>query len=585
MDKDQIAVSTGGASDTLHDDVSEKHSIEKQTDLHDIQKTNSKHGSMIPSEGAKKRLSTFTIYLGLCVAMFMASLNSTVIAPAMGKISADLDDLPDATWIATGYFVAFNATQPLYGKFSDIFGRKPVIQVGIVLFCIGSIVNACAKTMGVLIAGRTIQGLGGGGIISIVYIIIADIAPLHMRPRYQSLMMVIYGVASVFGPLIGGAFVDHVTWRWDFWLNVILSVIAFALITIFLQVPLETPSSLASKIKRIDWLGIALSILFVVLLLLALSWGGVKYAWGSPHIIGTFIGSGVSLLLLGFVEGKVAKEPLIPLPVLFNPSVAIIYTFTFMVAFGFIGAIYFGPVMFQAVYLADSTGSGVRLLPYMVCMIGASIGGGYLIPIVKRVKPFLILGACFNLLGYGLFYSLNPQSSYSAQAGFLGFAGLGFGFTMQNTVVAVQNATEKKFMAVATSLNTFFMTLASTVGIAIYQTVMNVLLEKQLPTVDPAALQAAEAVNAIEDYTTIVNIPPQYRTAIIDLYNVCLHNVFLISIVTAAVALIVSLFINNAPFGAPPAVKQVETGAQQTEPQPEVVTDEEKGNELYEAEH
>lgn len=218
-------------------------------------------------------------------------------------------------------------------------------------------------------------------------------------------------------------------------------------------------------------------------------------------------------------------------------------------------------------------------------MIGASIGGGYLIPIVKRVKPFLILGACFNVLGYGLFYSLNPQSSYSAQAGFLGFAGLGFGFTMQNTVVAVQNATEKKFMAVATSLNTFFMTLASTVGIAIYQTVMNVLLEKQLSSVDPAALQAAEAVNAIEDYTQIVNIPAQYRSAIIDLYNVCLHNVFLISIVTAGIAVIVSLFINNARFGAPPAVKQVETEAQQGEPQAEVVTDEEKALESNEDEH
>ncbi|CAM0136751.1 unnamed protein product [Umbelopsis sp. WA50703] len=256
-----------------------------------------------------------------------------------------------------------------------------------------------------------------------------------------------------------------------------------------------------------------------------------------------------------------------------------------MVAFGFIGAIYFGPVMFQAVYLADSTGSGVRLLPYMVCMIGASIGGGYLIPIVKRVKPFLILGACFNLLGYGLFYTLNPQSSYSAQAGFLGFAGLGFGFTMQNTVVAVQNATEKKFMAVATSLNTFFMTLASTVGIAIYQTVMNVLLEKQLSNVDPAALQAAEAVNAIEDYTTIVDIPTQYREAIINLYDSCLHNVFLISIATAGVALIVSLFINNAPFGAPPAVKQVPTESQQAEPQAEVVNDEEKGIDSNEADH
>ncbi|GAB5589437.1 hypothetical protein Unana1_04337 [Umbelopsis nana] len=581
MDKDKIAQSSVAASDTLKDETSDHQSIQLGTG--ELKKVTSHHPSILSQElqAAKKNMSTATIYLGLCVAMFMASLNSTVIAPAMGKISAQLNDVEDATWIATAYLVAFNATQPLYGKFSDIFGRKPVIQVGIFLFFVGSIVNATATSMGMLIAGRTVQGLGGGGIISVVYIIIADIAPLDMRPRYQSLMMVIYGVASVVGPLIGGAFVDQVTWRWDFWLNVILSVVAFAVITVFLHLPLETPTSLAAKIKRIDWLGIALSILFVVLLLLALSWGGVKYAWDSPHVIGTFVGAGVSLVLLGFIEGWVAKEPLIPFQVLFNPAVALIYVFTFAVAFGFIGAIYFGPVMFQAVYGADSTASGIRLLPYMICMIGASIGGGYLIPVVKRVKPFLVLGACFNLLGYGLFYTLNPNSSYSAQAGYLGFAGLGFGLTMQNTVVAVQNASEKKYMAVATSLNTFFMTLASTVGIAIYQTVMNILLAKTLQNADPAAVQAAEALDAIANYTTIVNLPPQYRKIIIDIFATCLHNTFLISIATAAVALIVSLFIKNARFGAPPAATAKHEEA--TELQKEVVIDEEKGTTVNDA--
>lgn len=214
-------------------------------------------------------------------------------------------------------------------------------------------------------------------------------------------------------------------------------------------------------------------------------------------------------------------------------------------------------------------------------MIGASIGGGYLIPIVKRVKPFLVVGACFNLLGYGLFYTLNPNSSYSAQAGYLGFAGLGFGLTMQNTVVAVQNASEKKYMAVATSLNTFFMTLASTVGIAIYQTVMNILLAKTLQNADPAAVQAAEALDAIANYTAIVNLPPQYRKIIIDIFATCLHNTFLISIATAAVALIVSLFIKNARFGAPPAATAKHEEA--TEMQKEVVIDEEKGTTVNDA--
>ncbi|KAI8583459.1 hypothetical protein K450DRAFT_169716 [Umbelopsis ramanniana AG] len=513
-------------------------------------------------EGAKKNLSTATIYVGLSVSMFMASLNSTVIAPAMGKISSQLNDIEDATWIATAYLVAFNATQPLYGKFSDIFGRKVVIQVAIFLFFIGSIVNALATSMGMLIAGRTVQGLGGGGVISICYIIIADISPVDMRPRYQALMMVIYGVASVVGPLIGGAFVDHVSWRWDFWLNVILSVVAFTIITVFLKLPVEGPSSFRDKMKRIDWLGIAFSILFVVLLLLALSWGGVKYAWNSPHVIACFVASGVSLIILGFVEGYVAKEPLIPFPVLLNPAIAIIYIFTFFVAFGFIGTLYFGPVIFQSVYGADSTTSGLRLLPYMVniiliCMIAASIGSGFFIPIVKRVKPFIVAGAALNLLGYGLFYTLNPGSNYGQQTGYLSFAGLGFGFTMQNCIVAVQNSSEKKYLAVATSLNSFFMTLASAIGIAIYQTAMNVIIAGELESADPAAVQAAEAIGAIANYTAIGLLPEQFRKIIVDVFSVTLHKVFIIPLVTAGGAFIVSLFIKNDRFGGPIAKEEV----------------------------
>ncbi|KAI9287669.1 major facilitator superfamily domain-containing protein [Umbelopsis sp. AD052] len=509
--------------------------------------------------------------------MFMASLNSTVIAPAMGKISSQLNDIEDATWIATAYLVAFNATQPLYGKFSDIFGRKLVIQVAIFLFFVGSIVNALATSMGMLIAGRTVQGLGGGGVISICYIIIADISPVDMRPRYQALMMVIYGVASVVGPLIGGAFVDHVSWRWDFWLNVILSVVAFTIITVFLKIPVEGSSSFRDKFKRIDWLGIAFSILFVVLLLLALSWGGVKYAWNSPHVIACFVASGVSFILLIFIEGWVAKEPLIPFPVILNPAVAIIYIFTFFVAFGFIGTLYFGPVIFQSVYGADSTTSGLRLLPYMVCMIAASIGSGFFIPIVKRVKPFIVAGAALNLLGYGLFYTLNPSSNYGMQTGYLSFAGLGFGFTMQNTIVAVQNSTEKKYLAVATSLNSFFMTLASAIGIAVYQTAMNVIIAGELQSADPAAVQAAESIGAIANYTAIGLLPEQFRKIIIDVFSVTLHKVFIIPLVTAAAALIISLFIKNDRFGGPVAKETINVNepAANTEHKEEVL-DEEK---------
>jgi hypothetical protein len=192
-------------------------------------------------------------------------------------------------------------------------------------------------------------------------------------------------------------------------------------------------------------------------------------------------------------------------------------------------------------------------------MIAASIGSGFFIPIVKRVKPFIVAGAALNLLGYGLFYTLNPGSNYGQQTGYLSFAGLGFGFTMQNCIVAVQNSTEKKYLAVATSLNSFFMTLASAIGIAIYQTAMNVIIAGELQSADPAAVQAAESIGAIANYTAIGQLPEQFRKIIIDVFSVTLHKVFIIPLVTAAGAFIVSLFIKNDRFGGPVAKKEINT--------------------------
>lgn len=209
-------------------------------------------------------------------------------------------------------------------------------------------------------------------------------------------------------------------------------------------------------------------------------------------------------------------------------------------------------------------------------MIGASIGSGFLIPIVKRVKPFIVAGAALNLLGYGLFYTLNVDSSYSKQTGYLSFAGLGFGFTMQNTIVAVQNSTEKKYMAVATSLNSFFMTLASAIGIAIYQTAMNVIIAGELETVDPAAVQAANAIGAIADYTAIVQLPDQFRRVIVGVFSVTLHKVFIIPLVTAAGALLISIFIKNDRFGGPIAKEEINTSQPAAAEHKEEVIDEEK---------
>ncbi|ORZ15167.1 major facilitator superfamily-domain-containing protein [Absidia repens] len=485
--------------------------------------------------------------------MFCVSLNTTVVAPAMSIIATELNALEQQTWVATAYLLIFNAIQPISGKFSDIFGRKPILLFGLLMFCVGSLINSLANQMTILIAGRTVQGLGGGCIMSLAFILITDLSPPHLRPRFQSLLTVIYGLASCVGPLIGGAFVDRVSWHWDFWLNVILSVISFVLIAWLLKEPVKLENStLYDKIKRIDWLGTLFSLGFVCCLLLALNWGPV-FGWSDAHTIGAFVGAGVALIALVIVEGWVAKEPLMPGRVLTNPAVVILYIYMVCLGLGFIGTLYFGPVMFQSVFGADSMSSGIRLIPYMACLIVASVGSGYLLSFFPYIKFYLVFGASINLLGFGLFYTVNETSTWGQQAGFLTFCGFCFGLSQSNVILAVQSSSERRDMAVATGLNNFFLILASSVGVAIYQALFQLFLAAQFLHVDSAVLATANEYGALKNYLYIRKMPIEAQKPIIHAYSQALHTVFIIPLVASGLGLICALFIKNVKYQPQPS--------------------------------
>ncbi|KAI9494516.1 major facilitator superfamily domain-containing protein [Zychaea mexicana] len=485
--------------------------------------------------------------------MFMVSLNSTVVAPAMSIIATELDALEDQTWIATSYMVAMNAFQPLSGKFSDIFGRKPILLLGMAFFFVGSLVNALTPTIDGLIAGRTLQGFGAGGIMSMLFVIITDIAPLEWRPRLQSMLTVVYGLASVVGPLIGGAFVDYLTWRWDFWLNIILGGVAIIIVFfLFTETGGVRNESFWDKFKRIDFLGTIFSISLIVCLLLALSWGPQK-GWGDAHSIGPFVAAGVSLILLIISEGWIAKEPIMPRQVLLNPKVFVIYLYMVTLGLGFIGTLYFGPILFQSVFGANSSESGIRLIPYMVCLIAGSIGSGILLPRFPYIKMYIMIGAASNILGYGLFYTVDETASWGRQAGFLCFCGFAFGLSQQNCILGVQSVAGKEFMAVATSLNNFFMLLASSIGIAIYQTLFSTFLKAQFEGVAPEALAAAQQVGALTNYLYIGDVPEEFRQSIIHAYMEALNNVFIVPVVAGGFGVIAACCVRNIRYGAPEA--------------------------------
>ncbi|KAI8889798.1 MFS general substrate transporter [Backusella circina FSU 941] len=488
--------------------------------------------------------------------MFMMSLNTTVIAPALSIIATDLNGLDSQTWIATAYLVAVNASQPLSGKVTQniyIFFdfSKPVFLFGIVLFLVGCLINALATSINMLIAGRSIQGFGGGGVLSLTYIIVTDIAPIHLRPRFQSMLTVVYGLASVVGPLIGGGFVDKLSWHWDFWLNVIIGGIAFIIAFFFLKKPTNTSeSTLMEKLKRIDYFGTLFAISLICSLLLGLNWGPI-YGWGDSHSIGSFVGAGVSFILLVITEGWIAKEPNLPGRVLLNPSVLIVYLYMLCLGFGFIGTLYFGPIYFQAVFGASSTASGIRLILYMVLLIVGSLGSSYLITKFNNVKYYMVLGAASNLIGFGLFYTVNESSNWGQQAGFLTFCGLAFGLTQQNSILLVQSIVEVKDIAVATSSNNFFMVLASSVGIAIYQALYGAFLKAQFAHLTADVFAQAQQVGALENYLYIRDLPVDVQKPVIHAYSLALHNLFILPIAVSAIGFILTLFFRNVRYGAP----------------------------------
>ncbi|KAI8150254.1 major facilitator superfamily domain-containing protein [Fennellomyces sp. T-0311] len=485
----------------------------------------------------------------IILSMFVMSLNSTVVAPAMSLIASELDAIEKQTWIATSFMVALIAFQPIAGKFSDIFGRKPLLLFGQCFFFIGSLITAVSPTMDGLIAGRTIQGFGAGGIMSMLFVVVSDVTTLKWRPRVQSILAAIYGISSVVGPLIGGAFVDYLSWRWDFWLNIIVGGTATVLLGIFFKEPIQVrKESLRDKIQRIDFLGIFFSVACVTCLLLALNWGPV-YGWSSAHSIGPFCAAGVAIIGLIITEGWVAKEPIIPPQVVFKPSVFTVYLYMICLGIGFVGTLYFGPILFQSVFGANSTESGIRLIPFIVCLIIGSAISGIFLPIFPYFKVYVVIGAASNLIGYGLFSTVNEGSNWGTQAGFLTFCGLASGLSQQNCILAVQSAVKKEYMAVATSLNNFFMIFASAVGIAIYQTLFATFLTSEVKKLDPQVLAVAMKYGAIENFLHIRNMPVEVQGPVIQAYMHALHSVFYAPLVASAIGVIAALFLRNVRYG------------------------------------
>jgi len=369
------------------------------------------------------------VFSGLMLGVLLAALDQTIVATALPNIVAHLHGFAELSWVVSAYLLASTVTTPLYGKFSDLYGRKGVFQFAIVVFLIGSALSGLARNMDQLIAFRAVQGLGAGGLIALAMAIIGDIVSPRQRGRYQGLFGAVFAFASVAGPLVGGVIVEHFSWRWVFYINLPIGIVALIVTTSVLRLPFKRLP------HRIDYLGSFLLVAGVSSLLLVMVWGGSQYPWSSPVILG-LAAVGIALLV-GFVaQERRASEPLLP-PLLFrNDIFNVSSAMSFLMAMAMFGAIVYLPFYFQLVRGATPTMSGLMLLPLMAGILTMSIMSGRLVTRTGRYRIFPLLGTIVMTTGMVTMTLIGTSTPYGEMAVFMVLLGAGMGMVMQNVILA-----------------------------------------------------------------------------------------------------------------------------------------------------
>ncbi|MEV5822936.1 MDR family MFS transporter [Micromonospora harpali] len=486
------------------------------------------------------------LMFGLMTGMLLAALDQTIVGTALPTIVGELGGIDHYSWVVTAYLLASTASTPLYGKMADLYGRRPVFLFSIGTFLLGSLLAGLSQDMTQLIVTRGVQGLGAGGLMTLAFTIISDVVSPRERGRYQGLFGAVFGIASVAGPLVGGYFAEA-NWRWIFYLNVPLAILAIVVCYHVMRlIPFQR------REHAIDWLGAALLVAGVSCLLLALSWGGNSYAWGSAVIIGLFVAGAVLGGLFLLQEARVA-EPILPLRLFRSRTFALANGAGFVLGLVMFGSIIFIPLYLQIVKGASPTRSGLLMLPMMAGIIVTSVLTGRAMTRIGRYKWFPVAGSAVLLAGMLLFTRLAVDTSLWVAFGYLTVIGVGLGLSMQSLILAVQNSVGPRDLGAGTSSATFFRSLGGSFGVAILGAVLSSRLADQLAARMPAALaqlppQQRAAVLAgggnnvsINDPATILALPGPVRAAIQAAFVESLHLVFLTTGLVAVVAVLVTL--------------------------------------------
>ncbi|SJX64144.1 uncharacterized protein SRS1_14798 [Sporisorium reilianum f. sp. reilianum] len=410
-------------------------------------------------------------FVGLSAALFTALLDQSIISTALGRITESFHAGNESSWLSTSYLLTSTAASPLYGRFSDIFGRKVCLMVALVGFLVGSALCAAAQSVTQLIVFRALAGAFGGGIMSLVMVVVGDVVSLRQRGTYQGVLGVVVALANAGGPLIGGALASA-NWRWCFIIAV--PIIIVALVMVILLLPLKkVDGDMKSKLAKVDYLGILLVLSGSVLMLLGLNWGGQQYAWTSPHVLVTLVLGAVLYIAFGVVEARVAALPLIPMRLFRIGTVCSVLVQTMCTGGIFYLLLFFVPQFTQVVKGYSGVKAGVTLIPLMALQAVTSIVAGVLVSKTGRYKLIIVGGFAIYSVGVGLLGLLDHTSSIGQVIGFLLLSGFGAGGTFQTTLVAAQNAVDRQDLAVVTSARNFARLFGGTLCLAISYTVLN----------------------------------------------------------------------------------------------------------------
>ncbi|MEV6452069.1 MFS transporter [Streptomyces anulatus] len=479
------------------------------------------------------------VFLGLMLTLLLAALDQMIVATALPKIVGELHGLEKMSWAVTAYLLASTIVLPLYGKLGDLFGRKGVFQFAIVVFIIGSALAGWSRTMDELIAFRAVQGIGGGGLMIGVQAIIADIVPARERGRYMGLIGAVFGLASVAGPLLGGFFTDHASWRWCFYINVPFGLVTLAVIAVVLKLPRPAVR------PRLDVLGAVLLAVASTCLVLVTSWGGTEYAWGSTTILGLAAGAVVTTVLFVAAEHR-AAEPIIPLR-LFRDSVFNVTGLVgAVVGIALFGAASYLPTYLQMVDGASATESGLLMLPMMMGIVGGSIVSGQLITRTGRYRIYPILGSAVSVVGMWLLSLLEADTSPLAYSFYQAVLGIGIGLVMSVLVLAVQNSVRPSDLGTATSANNYFRQIGGSVGAAIFGTLFAGRLSDALGVRLPAGAELPDPESITPQIVHAME--PVLRDAYIQAYVDAMPRIFLYLVPVLVLGLILAFFLKEKPL-------------------------------------